>query len=274
MPEGDSVYRATARLHHALAGEVLLASDFRVPALATVDVAGYEVREVIPRGKHLLMRLQPPTRANPDFAQPALTLHSHLLMEGRWDLYAPGERWKRPAHTARVVLQTARITAVGFDIAQVKLLPIEQEADVVGHLGPDLLGVDWDAQVALENLRAEPQLGIGQALLDQRIMAGVGNVYRSEILFLSRVHPLTAVREVQNLPALIDLAHRLLVVNKDRPRRVTTGQPGTRDPLWVYGRAAKPCLRCGTRIELLRIASTPTGIERDCYLCPSCQPAG
>ena len=273
MPEGDTVYRATARLHQALAGEILLASDFRVPALATVDVAGYTVREVIPRGKHLLMRLQPPATANPAFAQPALTLHSHLLMEGRWDLYAPGERWKRPAHTARVVLETANAKAVGFEIAQVKLLPTEQESEVVGHLGPDLLGPDWDAQRALDNLRADPQLCIGQALLDQRIMAGVGNVYRSEILFLRRVHPLTAVGEVAGLPALIELAHRLLVVNKDRSRRVTTGQPRTRDPLWVYGRASKPCLRCGTRIGLLRIPSASTGAERDCYLCPSCQPA-
>ncbi|WP_159613448.1 DNA-formamidopyrimidine glycosylase family protein [Glutamicibacter sp. JC586] len=273
MPEGDSVYRATARLHHALSGQSLLSSDFRVPALATTDLTGYVVHEVVPAGKHLLMRLHPPTVDSPVFPAKPLTLHSHLLMEGRWDLYSPNERWKKPAHTARVVLRTDAVSAVGFDIAQVRLVPTEQEADLVGHLGPDLLGANWDPALALENLRRDPHQGIGQALLDQRIMAGVGNVYRCEILFLRRLYPLTEVGQIADLPAVVQIAHRLLNVNKDRVRRVTTGQERTREPLWVYGRAGKPCLRCGTRIELLKIPSTPEGAERDCYWCPRCQPA-
>ena len=127
MPEGDSVYRATARLHQGLAGEVLLASTFRVPALATVDLQGYTVKEVVPRGKHLLMRLLAPPVPNHEFSQPPMTLHSHLLMEGRCDLYSPTDRWSRPAHTARVILKTAKIHAVGFDFAQVKLVRSDQE---------------------------------------------------------------------------------------------------------------------------------------------------
>lgn len=273
MPEGDSVYRATARLHHALAGQSLLSSDFRVPALATTDLTGYAVHKVVPAGKHLLMRLKPPAGVASEISAKPLTLHSHLLMEGRWDLYAPSERWKKPAHTARVVLKTAMATAVGFDIAQVRLVPTEQESDLIGHLGPDLLGANWDPLLAADNLRRDPHQGIGQALLDQRIMAGVGNVYRSEILFLRRLHPLAEVGQIADLPAVVQIAHRLLNVNKDRARRVTTGQERTREPLWVYGRAGKPCLRCGTRIELLKIPSTPEGAERDCYWCPHCQPA-
>lgn len=273
MPEGDSVYRATARLHQALAGQTLLSSNFRVPALATTDLTDYSVHEVVPAGKHLLMRLRPPAAGSSGFAAKPLTLHSHLLMEGRWDLYADNERWKKPAHTARVVLKTPAVTAVGFDIAQVRLVPTEQENDLIGHLGPDLLGADWDPELAADNLRRNPRQGIGQALLDQRIMAGVGNVYRCEILFLRRLHPLVEVGQIADLPAVVNLAHRLLTINKDRPRRVTTGQERTREPLWVYGRAGKPCLRCGGPIAMLKIPSTPEGAERDCYWCPHCQPA-
>ena len=273
MPEGDSVYRATARLHHALAGKTVVRSEFRVPSLSTVDLSGYTVTEVVPRGKHLLMRLHPRTTPDPAFNQPPLTLHSHLLMEGRWDLYGAGDRFKRPAHTARVVLQFAEITAVGFDIAQVKLVPTADEQDLVGHLGPDLLGADWDAQQATANFRAQPQRGIGEALLDQRLMAGVGNIYRSEVLFLTRLHPLTPVGQVVGLERAIEMSRRLLEVNKDRPRRVTTGLARTREPYWAYGRAGKRCLRCGTTIQVLKIAAEDAGPERDCYLCLSCQPA-
>ncbi|MFJ2619854.1 DNA-formamidopyrimidine glycosylase family protein [Glutamicibacter sp. NPDC087344] len=273
MPEGDSVYRATATLHRALAGQTLLRSDFRVPSLATVDLSGYAVAEVVPRGKHLLMRLQPPLTPDPDFSQPPLTLHSHLLMEGRWDLYRPGERFRRPANTVRVLLAFADLTAVGFDIAQVKLVPTAEEADLVGHLGPDLLGANWDAVQAAANFRDHPHRGIGEALLDQRLMAGVGNIYRSEILFLTRLHPLTAVGDIVQLEKVIEMAHRLLVVNKDRGRRVTTGLARTREPYWVYGRTGKPCLRCGAKVEVLRIAAQDSELQRDCFFCPHCQSA-
>ncbi|PRA03038.1 DNA glycosylase [Arthrobacter sp. MYb229] len=267
MPEGDSVYRATARLHQALAGQRLIRSDFRVPQLATTDLAGYTVHEVRPRGKHLLMRLSPPEGSG----QVPLTLHSHLLMDGRWDLYAPAERWKRPAHTARVALHTAPWTAVGFDIAQLQLVPTAEEQGLVGHLGPDLLGDNWDPELAALNLLAEPERVIEEALLDQRLLAGIGNIYRCEVLFLTRVHPLTPVGEVENLPAVISMSHRLLQLNKDRGRRVTTGDPRTREPLWVYGRAARPCLRCGTNVAVFKLAGQKTGMERDCYYCPNCQ---
>ncbi|MDR4533915.1 DNA-formamidopyrimidine glycosylase family protein [Glutamicibacter sp. PS] len=266
MPEGDSVYRATARLHEALAGNRLRATSFRVPQLATTDLAGYTVHEVVPRGKHLLIRMLP------DGGGPGLSLHSHLLMEGRWDLYRPGEHWRKPAHTARVVLETQRTQAVGFDIVQVRLLPTADESEVVGHLGPDLLDPAFDAQRALENLLGTGQRPIGTALLDQRLLAGIGNIYRCETLFLARTHPLCPAAHVGNLPGMVEIARKLLQVNKDRGRRVTTGLARTREPYWVYGRAGRPCLRCGTPIEALTVGDEQSAQERTCYLCPRCQP--
>ena len=268
MPEGDSVYRATAQLHAALSGKRLSATDFRVPALATMDLSGYTLTQVFPVGKHLLMHFDPPSGCLPEAK--SYTLHSHLLMEGRWDLYTPTERFKRPTHTARVILQTADVTAVGFNIAQVKLVPREDEQALIHHLGPDLLGPGWDAQLAEANFRAHPEREIGEALLDQRLMAGVGNIYRSEILFLTRLPPRTPIGQIQQLTKVIDMARRLLWVNKDRARRVTTGQARTREPYWVYGRTGKPCLRCGQAIQQLDIGEA--GTERTCYYCAYCQP--
>ena len=260
MPEGDTVYQAAARLHAALAGHVLTRTDFRVPAFATVDLSGETVEEVVPRGKHLLMRVG------------AYTVHSHLKMEGAWHIYAPGERWRRPAHTARAVLHTAAHEAVGFSLGVLEVLPRDREAGVVGRLGPDLLGPDWDAERALANLRAHPQREIGLALLDQRNLAGLGNVYRAEVCFLRGVLPTRPVGDVDaddGLEPLVALAHRLIVANRDRVARVTTGNLH-RDSLWVYGRGGLPCRRCGTRIRQGQLGDTAL-TERDVWWCPTCQ---
>ncbi|MCW4465824.1 Fpg/Nei family DNA glycosylase [Glutamicibacter sp. MNS18] len=267
MPEGDSVYRLARRLHSALAGADLTRTEFRVPQLAGTDLSGCRVIQVVARGKHLLIRLK---ADRPDISG-QLSLHSHLMMEGRWDLYAPGQRWKRPAHTARMVLETATMVAVAFEIQQLRLLPTDQEHEVVGHLGPDLLGPDWDAHLATGNLLREPQRPLGTALLDQRLLAGVGNIYRCEILFLARLHPETPCAQVENLDTVVSLAHRLLQLNKDRTRRVTTGLAHSREPFWVYGRTGKPCLRCSTPIRQIALGDDFGATERDCYYCPACQ---
>lgn len=258
MPEGDTVYRAARTLDEALTGQVLTSSDFRIPSLATSDISGATVTGTASRGKHLLMRFDT-----------GLTLRTHLKMEGTWQVHAPGSRWRRPAHTARVVLRTARTEAVGFSVL-LDLVRTEREDDLVGHLGPDLLGPDWDADVALARLRAAPEVPVGDALLDQRNLAGVGNVFKSELCFLGRVDPLTPVGAVPDLPAVVARARQLLEVNKDRPTRITTGdrRPGYR--LWVYGRRGG-CLRCGTRVA--KADQGPRGQERPTYWCPSCQPA-
>ncbi|KQO63679.1 DNA-formamidopyrimidine glycosylase family protein [Curtobacterium sp. Leaf261] len=258
MPEGDTVYRAAARLQSALGGKVLTRSDFRVPAFATLDLVGRTVDEVVPRGKHILHRIGD------------LTVHSHLKMEGRWDVYAPGDRWRRPAHQARCILDAEGVSTVGFALGVLEVVPRDQEDDIVGYLGPDLLGPDWDADLALANLLAVPERPVGLALLDQRVLAGLGNVYRAELCYLRGVLPTRPVGEVSDPVRLIDLAKRLIVANRDRSERITTGnsRPGQR--FWVYNRAGKPCLRCRTRIQHGQLGDTELTL-RDTYWCPNCQ---
>lgn len=256
MPEGDTVWQ-TARRLDALNGQVLTVSDFRIPSLATRDLTGRTVLETLSRGKHLLTRIED-----------GVTIHSHLKMEGRWDVQPTGKPWHRPEHEARVLLGTAKTDAIGYSIL-LDVVATASEHTLVGHLGPDLLGPDWDAEVALERLQRLPHVPIGEALLDQRNLAGIGNIYRAEACFLAGVAPRTPVSAVPNLPRLIALAHRLLEVHRDKPSRVTTGdrRPGRR--FWVYRRQG-PCLRCGTTILLDELG--PEGQERTVWWCPSCQP--
>jgi endonuclease-8 len=257
VPEGDTVYRAAHNMHAALAGQTIARSDFRVPAFATVDLSGEVLHEVVARGKHLLHRIGD------------ISVHSHLKMEGSWHLYRHGSKWQRPAYQARAVLETAEWVAVGFDLGVVEIVRTAEEDSVVGHLGPDLLGPDWDPELALANLRAAPEREIGLALLDQRNLAGIGNVYRAELCFLRGVLPTRPVGEVPALEKTVDLAHRLLVANKDRTERTTTGTlRGT--TAFVYGRAGKPCLRCGTRIQHGMLGDNDLQL-RDSYWCPRCQ---
>jgi endonuclease VIII len=265
VPEGDTVWRTAGVLHRALAGQELTASDFRVPRYATADLAGNTVDEAVSRGKHLLIRTSGPAGA--------LSIHSHLKMEGSWRVYAPDQRWNKPAFQARIVLRTAQATAVGFLLGILDLLPTAEEGSAVGHLGPDLLGPDWDAAEALRRLMAQPDRAVGLALLDQRNLAGIGNVYRAELCFLARVHPLAPVGRVAELPRIVQLSKTLLEANKDRSRRNTVGGPGGRNasPVWVYGRAGKPCLRCGTPVVHTLLGDTEL-TERDLYFCPRCQP--
>lgn len=260
MPEGDTVWQAARRLHTALAGKVLTRSDLRVPKYATADLTGRTVLDVTPRGKHLLTRIEG-----------GLTLHSHLRMDGSWKVYANGRPWSGgPAHQIRAILGTADRTAVGYRLPVLELLRTADETRAVGHLGPDLLGPDWNPDDALENLLQDPTRPLGEALLDQRNLAGIGNVYKSELCFLLRVAPWLPIGE---LPAdraaqLPDLAKKLLEANRDRPTRITTGR---RDQnLFVYGRAPRPCLRCGTSIR--RADQGDGARERPTYWCPTCQP--
>ncbi|MCD9145613.1 DNA-formamidopyrimidine glycosylase family protein [Streptomyces albireticuli] len=260
MPEGDTVWRTAQRLHGALAGEPLTRSDLRVPRLATVDLTGRRVLDVLPRGKHLLTRVEG-----------GLTLHSHLRMDGSWRVFAPGERWRGgPSHQIRAVLANAAHTAVGYRLPVLELLRTADEGAVVGHLGPDLLGPDWDAAEALRRLLADPARPLGEALLDQRNLAGIGNVYKSELCFLLRVSPWLPVAELPAPERLPTLAKKLLEANKGRSTRITTADARRDHQLWVYGRAGRPCRRCGTA---LRTADQGTpGQERPTYWCPRCQP--
>ena len=194
MPEGDTVFHAAEQLDERLSGQVLTRSDFRIPSLATKDLSGATVTGTVSRGKHLLTRFDS-----------GVTLRTHLKMEGHWSVHPVGTRWRRPAHTARVVLRTATTEAVGFSVVM-DLVRTEREEELVGHLGPDLLGPDWDAGLALANLRARPDDPVGDALLDQRNLAGIGNVYKSELCFVGKVDPLTPVGAVPDLPLVVEKA--------------------------------------------------------------------
>jgi len=259
MPEGDTVWLAAQRMHAALAGQVLLGCDFRVPQLATADLRGRHVLEVVSRGKHLLTRLEPD-----------LTLHTHFRMDGSWHLYPTGERWRGgPAWQVRVVLATEQWQAVGYRLPVIELLSTAEEHHAVGHLGPDLLGPDWDADEAVRRLAAPPDREIGTALLDQRNLAGIGNLYKTEVCFLHGITPWTRVADVPDLPALVDRAQRLLEINKHRPEQVTTGDLRHGQRHWVFDRTGKPCRRCGSPV-----ASTDQGeppFTRVAYWCPGCQ---
>ncbi len=260
MPEGDTVWRTARALDAALSGRLLRRADLRVPQLATTDLGGARVVATRARGKHLLTRLQPEDGAG-------LTLHTHLRMEGSWHLLAPGARWSRPAWTARAVLHTDEVVAVGFDLGLVELVRTAAEDTVVGHLGPDLLGADWDPAEAVRRLRAEPARPVHEALLDQRLLAGIGNMYAAELCFLSGIAPTRPVDRVPDLPRLVARARQVLQVNAQRAVQSTTGD--LRDTTWVYARAGRPCRRCGSRVE--RGALGEPGRERVTFWCPRCQ---
>lgn len=261
MPEGDTVWRTARKLSDSLSGRVLTKSDFRVPEFATVDLAGRTVIETVPRGKHLLTRVDGDT---------PLTIHTHLKMEGVWHVYQAQARWKRRAFEARIVLHTSTHEAVGFALGIVELIPSEREDQVVGHLGPDLLSDQWNLEEAVARVEKHPDVAIASALLDQSLVAGLGNVYVNELCFLHGVDPRNPVASVARLRRLLARAHQAINANKTRSERTLTGdlRPGHRT--WVYGRGGQPCRRCGTRIQTLRIG--PALQERDTAWCPHCQP--
>ncbi|KUJ68571.1 DNA glycosylase [Streptomyces albus subsp. albus] len=290
MPEGDTVWRTARRLHTALAGRRLVRWDLRVPRLATTDLTGRLVIEVVPRGKHLLTRVEG-----------GLTLHSHLRMDGAWKIYRAGERWTGgPGHQIRAVLGNTEHTAVGYRLPVLDLLRTTDEGQVVGHLGPDLLGPDWDPDEALRRLSADPARPLGEALLDQRNLAGIGNVYKSELCFLLRVSPWLPIGELPHPERLVALARKLLEANKDRLARVTTAESRADRRLWVYGREGRACRRCGAPVRATErgmpdtvLGAPPEGAEenertgapaprgtadraaaqqRITYWCPRCQP--
>ncbi|MFE0463925.1 DNA-formamidopyrimidine glycosylase family protein [Kitasatospora sp. NPDC058965] len=262
MPEGDSVFLVAAQLHRALADQLLTTADLRVPAHATADLTGRRVLEVRPRGKHLLTRLEG-----------GLTLHTHLRMDGRWVVHQAGERWTGGAgHQVRVVLGTAAHTAVGYRLPVVELLRTAEEARAVGHLGPDLLAPQWGdghAAEAVRRLLALPGRPVGEALLDQRNLAGIGNVYANELCFLAGATPWTPIGELPDLAKLVAAAHHLLYLNRLRPGHVTTGEPRPDRAHWVYGRAGRPCRRCGTQLRTASQGRPPQ--QRVAYWCPRCQ---
>jgi endonuclease VIII len=256
VAEGDSIARLAARLHRSSAGARIVASDFRHPRWATADLAGRTISGWHPRGKHLLMR-----------TDDGWTLHSHLRMSGSWSVLRPGSRYPRDL---RVALRlTDGRTLAGVALPVVALVRTRDEGRVVGHLGPDLLAAEFDAGAAATRLRADPGAPAVVALLDQRRVAGLGNMWAQELLFLHRTSPWMPVGDM-DLPPLLARARRLLQeAVATNHGQVTTGDPRPGRRHWVYGRKGRPCFRCGAPVAFAAPERTPHG--RETWWCPVCQ---
>ncbi|OBK83691.1 endonuclease VIII Nei2 [Mycolicibacter sinensis] len=248
MPEGDTVFHTAAVLDEALTGKTLTRCDIRVPRYAGVDLSGQRVEEVISRGKHLFIRTE---RAS---------IHSHLKMEGAWRI-ARGPLDYR----VRIILETGPVRALGIDLGVLEVLDRDRDEQAVAHLGPDLLGAGWDPDSAVANLMADPQRPLAAALLNQTVLAGIGNVYCNELCFIAGRLPTAPVAALADPARVVARAHDMLWANRLRWSRCTTGDTRPGRQLWVYGRAGKPCRRCGSPIQCDR-----TG-ERISFWCPSCQ---
>lgn len=267
MPEGDTIFRTADVLRAALVGRRIIAARAqprpglrRVPDLSRV--VGAVVTHVEPRGKHLLIGFDN-----------GLTLRSHLRMSGSWHRYRPGEAWRRPLRQASAILETPEAVAVAFNTPVVELL---SDADLrrsrpLRTLGPDLLGERFDADEALRRLRGRDDLSLGEALLDQRAQAGIGNVVKNEVLFLEGLDPWAPVAAFTDdeLRAALATARRVLQANVGGGQRVTTGSPRRGESLWVYERAGRPCRRCGTLVMTRRQGD----LARSTFWCPRCQPS-
>lgn len=258
------VRRTAQRLDAALTGQVLTGCDLRWPALATSDLSGRTVLDVVSRGKHLLLRCD---------GDPDLTLHSHLRMEGSWHVHRTGEPFRsRPDSGIRAILETPRWTAVGHKLGMLDLVRTDDEDSLVGHLGPDLLDPDLDRDDAVRRLEVDPARQVGDALLDQRVVAGVGTMFMAESLFVLGVTPWTSVEDVaagRGTRRLVDLAVRMLQVNVERAVQSTTGDVRPGQQTYVHGRSGRPCRRCGTTLRVAPIGVAPQ--DRTAFYCPTCQ---
>lgn len=268
VPEGDSVYRLAHRMQF-LVGREVVSTSIRVPAHAVASFDGRVAERVWPLGKHLFMRFGDDV------------LHTHLRMEGTWSVHRLGARWRKPGHTARVVLVVdgapdgGPIEVVGHDLGMVRVFPFADYDDRVAHLGPDVLGSDWfegGREEARRRVLADPGTAIGLALLDQRRLAGVGNEYRAEVCFLCGVHPATPVGDV-DVDRILDVTRRVMWVNRLSPVRVITGDKRPGHTSFVFGRNRRPCRRCGTSIRKGTLAGAgERDAERIIWWCPTCQP--
>jgi endonuclease VIII len=273
VPEGDTIFRAARTLHRALAGKHVVAFESVLPALTRVHVdtplTDQAVESVSASGKHLLMRFSG-----------GLVLRTHMRMNGSWHIYRPGERWQRPRRDMRIVVSTADFVAVGFNIPVAEFITAHnlRRHEELRRLGPDLLSDRFDAREALARMRARAHELVSDVLLNQRVMAGIGNVYKSEVLFACRVNPFAPVGTLDDraLQCLIDTARRYLEANVTPGRapmttytglRRTTGRDNPRERLWVYGRVGLPCRRCGTPISLEKHGPA----ARLTYWCSTCQ---
>jgi endonuclease-8 len=281
MPEGDTILRTARTLHRALAGRVVTRFESVYPKLTRVDadapLSGRTIERVEARGKHVLMWFSGRLKAAPT-TDGSLILRTHMRMNGSWHIYRPGERWQRPRHEMRIVIETDVIHAIAFNVPVAELAPASEieHGPALGTLGPDVLSDDFDASEAVRRISDRADMSIADALLDQSAVAGIGNIYKCEALFAARVHPFTPVSSLDatTIARVVETAAKMMRANvAEHPAHVstarrTTGRADPRARFWVYGRRGQPCRRCGTTIE--RDARTDARVT---YWCPRCQSA-
>jgi endonuclease VIII len=254
MPEGDTLLRTAKTLERAIGGRVIIRARAHDGRLRAAALVGRRVEKVEARGKHLLITIDD-----------GAVLHSHLGMTGAWHVYRPGERWQLPDHLARLVLETDAYVAVCFRAPQIDRIEGGADADSrLGSLGPDALAPDFDPKEAARRLRALGDAIVGDALLDQHALAGVGNIWRSETLFAAKVHPERRVSSLSDaeLEAIARIASELL-----RRSIASDRAPSVGPSRFVYDRFRLPCRRCGVAIERHRVGK----LQRSAYFCPGCQ---
>ena len=273
MPEGDTIYRAARTLNRALGGKVITAFESVFPQLTRVHVdtpiTGRTVENVRAAGKHLLIEVSG-----------GLVLRTHMRMNGSWHIYRPGEAWQRSRRDMRIVLSTADFVAVGFSIPVAEWIKGRElpRHDELSQLGPDLLGDEFDEAEAIRRLRSRGDSEVADALLNQRVMAGIGNVYKSEVLFTCRVSPFARVETLTDdqVASLVRTARKLLTANVTEGLaamttymgfRRTTRRDDPKERLWVYGRVDEPCRRCGASVKIAKQGRD----ARLTYWCPTCQ---
>jgi endonuclease VIII len=261
VPEGDTVHRTADRLDAALRDRVVERAELRWPSVPDVDLSGSRTLEVVARGKHLLHRFDTGT-----------TLHTHLRMEGQWRVEHPGPATERALrrHDLRAAVLTGPWSAIGLRLGMLDLVPTAREADLVGHLGPDVLGPAWDAALAAERVTAAEGF-IGDTLLDQRVLAGVGTFWASEILFIDRVLPWTLARELDRdrVVALLERLHRLMSTARRTGWQASTGIQRSGEEGYVHARSGRPCRRCGDTVRVAMTGAAPR--QRTMFSCPTCQ---
>jgi endonuclease-8 len=266
VPEGDTIHRAARTLHAALAGRVVTRFQTVFAQLARFDiqspVAGRTIERVVAAGKHLIM----------DFSGD-LHLRTHMRMNGSWHVYRPGERWRARRSDMRIVIETAEWVAVAFSVPVAEFhdaRSLERQEDLL-RIGPDLIADGFDADEALRRIRARDDEEIADVVLNQRVVAGIGNEYKSELLFMARIHPMARVRDVsdERIVELLRIARKVMIanVNKRSGSRITTFSLDPREKQYVYGRGGKPCRRCGTAVEYAKQGPNARGT----YWCPKCQ---
>ena len=267
MPEGDTIFRAARTLHAALAGRTVTRFETVLPQLARVDddapLAGRTIERVVSEGKHLII----------DFSGD-LHLRTHMRMHGTWHVYRPGERWRKRRDDMRVLVETDAFVAVAFNVPIAEFhdgRSLERQDDL-HHIGPDLLGEAFDAAEALSRIRARAAQAIAEVILNQRVVSGIGNEYKSEVLFVAGIHPFTRVDRLsdERIQSLLAIARKLMIANvrKRAVGRWTTGSMDPRHQKWVFSRGGQPCRKCGTPIEYAKMGPDARGT----YWCPRCQP--